>query len=160
MCDAIQPMMTHLVPLAAGIVERRGGMLIHGAIIAREMQIPGNPQDAERCLECHTTGAGELPGRFMESFDVVQGVQCESCHGAGSEYMPEAVMLDPVGVVEAGLQEVGRQTCARCHTPGIHGHEFDFGMMWNCSWRLRKVASISGLHRGSDILISDRIEKG
>ena len=39
-CDAIQPMMTHLVPLAAGIVERRGGMLIHGAIIAREMQIP------------------------------------------------------------------------------------------------------------------------
>jgi pyruvate,water dikinase len=39
-CDAIQPMMTHVVPLAAGIVERRGGMLIHGAIIAREMQIP------------------------------------------------------------------------------------------------------------------------
>jgi pyruvate,water dikinase len=32
--------MTQLVPLAAGIVERRGGMLIHGAIIAREMGIP------------------------------------------------------------------------------------------------------------------------
>jgi len=28
-CDAIRPMMTHLVPLAAAIVERRGGMLIH-----------------------------------------------------------------------------------------------------------------------------------
>ena len=39
-CDAIQPNMTHLVPLAAGIVERRGGMLIHGAIIARELGIP------------------------------------------------------------------------------------------------------------------------
>jgi len=39
-CDAIQPMMTHLVPLAAAVVERRGGMLIHGAIIAREMGIP------------------------------------------------------------------------------------------------------------------------
>ncbi|MDZ7617605.1 MAG: PEP-utilizing enzyme, partial [Patescibacteria group bacterium] len=39
-CDAIQPMMTHLVPLAAAIVERRGGMLIHGAIIARELGIP------------------------------------------------------------------------------------------------------------------------
>jgi pyruvate,water dikinase len=39
-CDAIQPTMTHLVPLAAGIVERRGGMLIHGAIIARELGIP------------------------------------------------------------------------------------------------------------------------
>ena len=39
-CDAIQPTMTHLVPLSGGIVERRGGMLIHGAIIARELGIP------------------------------------------------------------------------------------------------------------------------
>lgn len=35
-CDAIDPNMTFVVPLAAAIVERRGGMLIHGAIIARE----------------------------------------------------------------------------------------------------------------------------
>jgi pyruvate,water dikinase len=33
-------MMTHLVPLAGAVVERRGGMLIHGAIIARELGIP------------------------------------------------------------------------------------------------------------------------
>ncbi len=39
-CDAIQPTMTQLVPLAGAIVERRGGMLIHGAIIARELGIP------------------------------------------------------------------------------------------------------------------------
>jgi pyruvate,water dikinase len=39
-CDAIQPTMTHLVLLASAIVERRGGMLIHGAIIARELGIP------------------------------------------------------------------------------------------------------------------------
>jgi pyruvate,water dikinase len=39
-CDAIQPTMTHLLPLAAAVVERRGGMLIHGAIIARELGIP------------------------------------------------------------------------------------------------------------------------
>jgi pyruvate,water dikinase len=39
-CDAIQPTMTHLVPLAGAIVERRGGMLIHGAIIARELGVP------------------------------------------------------------------------------------------------------------------------
>ncbi len=39
-CDAIQPTMSHVVPLAAAIVERRGGMLIHGAIIARELGIP------------------------------------------------------------------------------------------------------------------------
>tara|TARA_R110002110_G_scaffold121431_2_gene297171 strand:+ start:3946 stop:6168 length:2223 start_codon:yes stop_codon:yes gene_type:complete len=39
-CKAIQPMMTHLIPLAGAIIEERGGMLIHGAIIARELQIP------------------------------------------------------------------------------------------------------------------------
>jgi rifampicin phosphotransferase len=39
-CDAVDPGMTFVVPLASGIVERRGGMLIHGAIIAREYGIP------------------------------------------------------------------------------------------------------------------------
>lgn len=39
-CDAIEPNMTFVVPLTAAIVERRGGMLIHGAIIAREYGIP------------------------------------------------------------------------------------------------------------------------
>jgi pyruvate,water dikinase len=39
-CDAVHPEMTFVVPLAAGIVERRGGMLIHGAIIAREYGLP------------------------------------------------------------------------------------------------------------------------
>lgn len=39
-CDAIDPNMTFVAPLAAAIVERRGGMLIHGAIIAREYGRP------------------------------------------------------------------------------------------------------------------------
>jgi phosphoenolpyruvate synthase/pyruvate phosphate dikinase len=46
-CDAVDPSMTFVAPLVAGIVERRGGMLIHGSIIAREYGIPcvtGIPQ--------------------------------------------------------------------------------------------------------------------
>jgi len=39
-CDAVDPNMTFVVPLASAIVERRGGMLIHGAIIAREYGLP------------------------------------------------------------------------------------------------------------------------
>jgi pyruvate,water dikinase len=39
-CDALDPNMTFVVPLASGIIERRGGMLIHGAIIAREYGLP------------------------------------------------------------------------------------------------------------------------
>ena len=51
-CDAVDPNMTFVVPLAGGIVERRGGMLIHGAIIAREYGLPcvtGVP-DASRTI--------------------------------------------------------------------------------------------------------------
>ncbi|WP_414470451.1 PEP/pyruvate-binding domain-containing protein [Methanobacterium sp. ACI-7] len=39
-CDAVQPQMTFIVSIASGIVERRGGMLVHSSIIARELGIP------------------------------------------------------------------------------------------------------------------------
>ena len=39
-CDSVDPNMTFVVPMAAAVVERRGGMLIHGAIIAREYGLP------------------------------------------------------------------------------------------------------------------------
>ncbi len=39
-CDAVDPNMTFVVPLASAVIERRGGMLIHGAIIAREYGLP------------------------------------------------------------------------------------------------------------------------
>ena len=63
-CDAIQPMMTHLVPLAVAVVERRGGMLIHGAIIARELGIPcvNGVRDAARLLTRHRGHGRWLPG--------------------------------------------------------------------------------------------------
>ncbi|MFO7733690.1 MAG: PEP/pyruvate-binding domain-containing protein [Candidatus Aminicenantes bacterium] len=51
-CDSIGPEMTYAVSVAGGIVERRGGMLIHGAIVAREYGIPcvtGVP-DAARAI--------------------------------------------------------------------------------------------------------------
>ena len=63
-CDAIDPNMTFVVPLASAIVERRGGMLIHGAIIAREYGLPcvtGIP-DADRIISTgnHVTVDGYL----------------------------------------------------------------------------------------------------
>ena len=45
--------MTFVIPLASVIFERRGGMLIHGAIIAREYGLPcvtGVP-DAEKLID-------------------------------------------------------------------------------------------------------------
>jgi phosphohistidine swiveling domain-containing protein len=76
-CDAIEPNMTFVVPLAAGIVERRGGMLIHGAIIAREYGIPcvtgipdatalipnGTPVTVDGFLGIVIIGGTALPGK-------------------------------------------------------------------------------------------------
>ena len=53
-CDAIDPNMTMVVPMAAAIVERRGGMLIHGAIIAREYGIPCVTGVPEAAVAIHT----------------------------------------------------------------------------------------------------------
>ncbi|MFN2268086.1 MAG: PEP/pyruvate-binding domain-containing protein [Desulfonatronovibrio sp.] len=39
-CTAMDPGMSFVVPMASAIVEARGGMLVHGAIIAREYGVP------------------------------------------------------------------------------------------------------------------------
>lgn len=97
--------------------------------IASAEGLTGDPRHAPTCLGCHTTGYGEPVGRFAQSFDIARGVQCESCHGPGSDYLPAAVMLDPVAARQAGLRQVTRATCVACHTPGIHGSDFDFERM-------------------------------
>jgi YVTN family beta-propeller protein len=97
--------------------------------IARGMGVRDDPQTSDQCLACHATGAGEPVGRRLSTFDLAQGVQCESCHGPGSEYVPEAVMLDPVAAAEAGLADVDRTVCAACHT-GIHGRTLDVDAAW------------------------------
>ena len=53
-CDAIDPNMTFVVPLAAAIVERRGGMLVHGAIVAREYGLPCVTGVADASALIHT----------------------------------------------------------------------------------------------------------
>ena len=53
-CDAVDPNMTFVIPLAAGVIERRGGMLIHGAIIAREYGLPCVTGIPDATLLIHT----------------------------------------------------------------------------------------------------------
>lgn len=60
------------------------------------------------CRACHTLAP--------ESEDpALQGVQCESCHGLGSDYAPEHVMRDPHMARLFGLLEVTTDTCRACH---------------------------------------------
>jgi YVTN family beta-propeller protein len=98
--------------------------LPEAAAKAKEMGVSGDPQTATACLKCHATGGGEEVAA-LEGFSRWEGVGCESCHGAGSEYSPEAIMRDPVGSRKEGLREVGEKTCVPCHA-GAHGKRFDY----------------------------------
>ncbi len=90
--------------------------------IAGEMGVTDDPQTSPACLRCHVTGGGEAVAA-LEGFSPWEGVGCESCHGAGSEYSPEAIMRDPVASRQAGLEPADEKTCARCHE-GAHGKPF------------------------------------
>ncbi len=53
-CDSLDPTMTFVAPLLSAIVERRGGMLVHGAIIAREYGLPCVTGVPDATSEIHT----------------------------------------------------------------------------------------------------------
>lgn len=93
--------------------------------IAKEQGIEGSPQQSPACLKCHTT-AYTLPGEgAVETYSLSEGVGCEACHGAGSNYVPWKVMTDHKAARSAGLKEVNRQTCLKCHDDP-HGKPFDY----------------------------------
>lgn len=93
--------------------------------IAREAGLKGEPQESGKCLACHATGH-QLDARpQIGSFDFRDGVQCESCHGAGSDYSFEAVMLDKAAARGKGLADVSAETCRSCHEDA-HGKPFDY----------------------------------
>lgn len=95
------------------------------AEIASDAGITGNPQMNPACLKCHTTGAEFAAGSFVKGFDHRDGVQCESCHGPGADYSPEAVMLDKTTAHAKGLLEVNAKSCMPCHEKS-HGKPFDY----------------------------------
>ena len=73
----------------------------------------------ETCAECHTTGLDKERGRWREA-----GVQCETCHGAGSlhvdlldEYRrPDEDEWDEIlSAIDSGMSA---QTCTTCHSRG------------------------------------------
>jgi hypothetical protein len=62
------------------------------------------------CLKCHATNADEA----------LPGVQCEACHGAGSDYKKMSIMKDREAAVANGLIIPTQETCDSCHTGDDH----------------------------------------
>lgn len=83
--------------------------------IGARLGLEGDPQVAPRCLRCHTTAAGESKGRLAGSFDAAEGVQCEACHGPGSEYSKIQNMIQIETAERLGLRHPGAAVCRKCH---------------------------------------------
>ena len=92
--------------------------------ISRQMNRSGSPQSDPTCLKCHATAFGRPEGGALESYSIDEGVGCEACHGAGSDYAQDAAMRDKAAAIAAGLAESPRETCAGCHEKA-HGKPFD-----------------------------------
>ena len=89
------------------------------------------PQNSLACLRCHTTAMGEPKERLAVGFRREDGVQCESCHGAGSEYGKIEHMIDNAKARAAGLIEPGPALCQRCHnadSPTFSGFDYKLAL--------------------------------
>lgn len=80
--------------------------------------LKGAEQSDPKCVKCHVTNSAANPG-----------VQCEACHGAGSDYMKMAIMKNRDEAVKAGMVVPTEATCKGCHNPeaGAQFKGFNFG---------------------------------
>jgi len=104
--------------------------------IAKWSGIPMEPQESAMCLGCHATASQAEPWERDDAFSLRQGVQCEMCHGPGSEYMDEDVMMDREAAMLAGLRMPTKEDCLNCHAEkGSHRivlgpSNFDLDKAW------------------------------
>lgn len=88
--------------------------------IAADMGHETKAAETEACLKCHASGYNVAAERLEKGFKIEDGVQCETCHGAGSEYKAIKVMKDREAAVAAGLvvwnnEEELKAGCITCH---------------------------------------------
>jgi hypothetical protein len=84
-----------------------------------------DPATDAKCLKCHAPVA-----EFK-----AEGVTCEACHGAGSDYKSLSVMKAKDEAVKKGLKlyanpEAIKTWCLGCHKDA-HGKSFDFAAAWD-----------------------------
>ncbi len=105
--------------------------------VAEKAGVKGAASEAEQCLKCHVTAAGVPAADLKPTFVKEDGVQCESCHGPGSDFKIMAVMKDKAKAVAAGLTPLSlhdgsaEKQCKTCHnqqSPTFKG--FNFKEAW------------------------------
>jgi hypothetical protein len=101
--------------------------------IAKKKGLTKPAAKSPECLKCHVAGNGLDAALFDKKFDMKDGVQCEVCHGPGSDYKSVTVMKDKAKAIAAGLNisKDDPKLCEKCHnseSPSFK--EFNYKEMW------------------------------
>ena len=102
--------------------------------IAKAKGLKKPAAESPECLECHVINADAAS--VDKTFDMKDGVQCEVCHGAGSNYKTMATMKDKAKAIAAGETEYKdaaaiEAKCKSCHNDKSPTKKaFDFKTAW------------------------------
>lgn len=105
--------------------------------IAKEKGLTKPAHQSAECLQCHVTGHDVADEFKKTKFKMEAGVQCETCHGAGSLYKPKKVMKDRDASIAKGMLPIfvadgsAEKQCLECHnTDSPTYKEFNFEERW------------------------------
>lgn len=110
--------------------------------VAKDKGFNTPASETPECLKCHVSGYEVDKALLGPKFKMEDGVQCETCHGPGSEYKSNEIMKDRALAVENGLlvYENTEALCLHCHneeSPSFKG--FNFEEMWEKIKHPKKV---------------------
>jgi len=107
------------------------------AAIAKEKGLEKPAYEASECLKCHVTEYGVDASLLDAKYVANMGVQCESCHGAGSDYKKMSIMKDREASIQNGMAAIAiddgsaEKLCVTCHNEESPTFEaFNFAEMW------------------------------
>lgn len=101
--------------------------------VAKDKGLKVPASEAPECLKCHVAGADAPASAFDAKFDKTMGVQCEACHGPGSDYKAMTAMKDRKAAIAAGMNPIlaadgtAEKQCVKCHnqeSPFFKGFKF------------------------------------
>jgi len=87
----------------------------------------------ENCLRCHASGYDAEPSLVAERFKIEDGIQCETCHGAGAGYraVHQKKEKDKSAAMGMVLYENIEEFCKTCHNAESPTYvELDFASNW------------------------------
>jgi excinuclease UvrABC ATPase subunit len=101
--------------------------------IALEKGFKDPAAETWECLKCHVTGSNLDATMIGKKFKIEDGVQCETCHGAGSAYKDMKIMKDRDLSISNGLivHDNLEDFCISCHNSESPTFvKFDFAQAW------------------------------